>query len=117
MIGLIGLFRNDQHPYQRRLHFLWPPYYLDLHSEAGNQKERKVAAQQNAGDTEVSMIFRKQNIVMSSPNNELKKDWSELAQYRKTKKGIHFNFADGTEAWLPLDAFYEANKKQFPENK
>jgi hypothetical protein len=70
------------------------------------QKRKAALSPATTKNPEVSMIFGKHNIVMRSANNELRKDWSELAEYRKTKKGMHFTFSDGTEAYLPLDAFY-----------
>lgn len=70
------------------------------------QKRKAAPAREDLKNPDISLGFGKQRIVMRSAYNELKKDWSELAAYRKTKKGMHFNFTDGTEVYLPLDAFY-----------
>jgi hypothetical protein len=70
------------------------------------QKKKAALSPSTTKNPEVSMIFGKQDIIMRSANNELRKDWSELTECRKTKKGMHFNFSDGIEAYLPLDAFY-----------
>ena len=70
------------------------------------QKRKAAAAPSEVKDPEVSIAFGKRSISMRSAHKELKKDWTELAEYRKTKKGMHLNFSDGTEAYLPADAFY-----------
>jgi hypothetical protein len=70
------------------------------------QKKKAALSPSTTKNPEISMIFGKQDIIMRSACNELRKDWSELAEYRKTKKGMHFNFSDGIETYLPLDAFY-----------
>lgn len=70
------------------------------------QKRKAAPSSADAKDLEVSIAFSKNHIVISSPHIELKKDWSELAQYKKTKKGVHINFTDNAEAYLPLTAFY-----------
>jgi hypothetical protein len=74
-------------------------------------QKRKAAPPSAARNPEVSISFKKQNIVMHSPFNQFKKEWSELNGYKKTKKGMHLNFSDGTEAYLPLEAFYEGELK------
>ncbi len=74
------------------------------------RKKQKLAAKQGL-DPEISVIFNKHNIIMRSQQSELKRDWSEFVQYKKTKRGIHLNFSDGTEAWLPLTSFYDGELK------
>ena len=106
MIGLIGLFGNDQVLVSGLCIFFGILVIWTFIAMPEMRKRKESPAQKNAGATEVSMIFNKHYIVMSSPYNELKKDWSELVQYKKTKKGIHFNFSDEIEAWLPLTSFY-----------
>ncbi|MBP1751092.1 MAG: hypothetical protein H6Q52_3631 [Deltaproteobacteria bacterium] len=106
MIGLIGLFGNDQVLISGLCIFFGILIIWTFIARPEMQKRKESPAQKNAGATEVSMIFNKHCIIMSSPYNELKKDWSELVQYKKTKKGIHFNFSDEIEAWLPLTSFY-----------
>ncbi len=106
MVGLIGLFGNDQLLISVLCIFFGILVTFTFIAKPEMQKKRESAAKKNPGGTEVSMIFNKHNIVMRSPYNELKKDWSELIQHKKTKKGMHFNFSDGIEAWLPLTSFY-----------
>ncbi len=70
-------------------------------------KKRKAASlKTKVKNPDVSISFTKQNIVMRSLYSELKKDWPELEEHRKTKKGVHLTFTGGTEVYLPLDAFY-----------
>ena len=75
------------------------------------QKRKSAPPPANAKSPEVSITFGRQAIVMRSPYNELKEDWSGLVQFKKTKKGVHLNFTDGIETYLPLDAFYEGELK------
>lgn len=106
MVGMIGLFGNDQLLISVVCIFFGILVTFTFIAKPEMQKRRENAARKNPGGTEVSMIFHKHYIVMNSPHSELKKEWSELVQYKKTKKGIHFNFSDGIEAWLPLTSFY-----------
>jgi hypothetical protein len=75
------------------------------------RKKKAALVSADAKNPDVSITFARQNIVMRSPYNEFKKDWSELTGHKKTKKGVHLNFTNGTEAYLPLNAFYEGELK------
>ena len=75
------------------------------------QRRKAAPPLSNGKNPEVSITFNKNTIVLRSPYNQLKKDWSELAEHKKTKKGFHFTFTDGIEAYLPLDVFYEGELK------
>lgn len=70
------------------------------------KKRRAAPSPADKKDPEVSMAFSRNYIVMRSPFHEMKKEWSELTQYKKTKKGVRLTFSDAAEAYLPLDVFY-----------
>lgn len=107
MVGLIGLFGNNSNP----LNILWLLLgfaIVWLFVARPEMEKRKAAARaRSSEDPRVSLMFDGNKIVTRSQHYELTRDWPELIDYKKTKKGIHLYFVDGTETWLPIDVFYE----------
>jgi len=108
MIGLMGLFSNEFNP----LTIVWlivglAIIWFFLAKPESEKRKAKAAGQQ---EKEVSLSFNEDNIVLRSRYYELKRQWPELIEYKKTKKGIHLYFIDGTVNWLPAEAFDEKNE-------
>ncbi|MHB8109023.1 MAG: hypothetical protein ACYDHW_03200 [Syntrophorhabdaceae bacterium] len=112
MVGLIGLLGNNSNLISVLCLLFGVLIIWTFLARPEIAKRKAAVSSRNAQDSEVSVLFNKLNIIMRSPHDEVKKDWSELAQYKKTKKGIHLNFNDGSEAWLPFTAFYGDELKQ-----
>ncbi len=111
MVGIIGLGSGQNNLVSIVCIFFGILIIWTFIARPEMQKRKAASSSANTRNPEVSITFAKHAIVMRSPFHELTKDWSELAEHRKTKKGIHLNFTDGTETWLPLDAFYEGELK------
>lgn len=87
------------------------------------KKKLKFSAEQQK---EVSLVLNEDGITVKSRFYELKREWPELLEYKRTKKGIHLYFIDGVVNWLPADAFYEQDemkafvgllRKKLPEQR
>lgn len=101
MIGMAGLFRNDPMTivwFTLGLGIIW---FFFVKQEI---EKRKVKTSTEEAK-EVSLTFNKTDIVVKSRFYEQKREWSELREYKKTKKGIYLYFVDGVVNWLPTDVF------------
>jgi hypothetical protein len=106
MVGLIGLFGNNSNLISGLCLLFGVLIIWTFIARPEIKKKKAAVTSRNAEDSDISILLNKVAIIMRSPHNELKKDWSELVQYKKTKKGVHLNFNDGSEAWLPFTVFY-----------
>lgn len=73
-------------------------------------KRRSAASPKTHRDPEVSLIFNPKRILIRSPDDKVERDWQELIEYKKTKKGVHLYFLDGTAIWLPENVFYDKDE-------
>ena len=133
MVGMIGLFGKDQLLISVVCIFFGILVTFTFIAKPEMQKRRENAARKNPGGTEVSMIFSKHYIVMSSPHSELKKEWSELntgtkkasisilpmgsgsTQKNEERHPFQFRRRDRRRPVLPLIAFYGDELKN-PDN-
>lgn len=104
MIGLMGLFSKNVSFLTIVLliagfSIIW---FFIAKPESEKRKARTGARQ----EIKVSLSFNENNIIVRSRHHELKRLWPELIEYKKTKKGIHLHFIDGTVNWLPTEVFY-----------
>ncbi len=108
MIGLMGLFGKGFNPltiiwFIAGLAIIW--FFL-----AKPESEKRKAKAAGQLEKEVSLSLNEDNIVLRSRYYELKRQWPELIEYKKTKKGIHLYFIDGTVNWLPAEAVDEKDE-------
>ncbi len=105
MAGMAGLFRNDPTTiiwFTLGLGIIW---FFFIRQEI----EKRKAKTSTEEAQEVLMAFNKNDIVIKSRFYEQKREWSELTDYKKTKKGIYLYFTDGVVNWLPADVFDDRN--------
>lgn len=103
MVGMAGLFRNDPMTivwFTIGLGIIW---FFFVRQEI----EKRKAKNSTEEAKDILLTFGKSDIVIKSRFHEQKREWSELREYKKTKKGIHLYFNDGVVAWLPADIFDE----------
>lgn len=112
MVGLIGLFGQNATIASIACLVFGILIIWTFIARPEMQKKKAAVTSKNAEDADVSMIFGRQKVVIKSPYQELTKDWSQLAEYKKTKKGVHLNFVDGTEAFVPIGIFYDDESKR-----
>lgn len=108
MIGLTGLFSKGSNPLTMiliaaGLAIIW----FFLAKPESEKRKGKAEAQQ---EKTVSVTFNENDIIVSSKYYELKRQWPEFIEYKKTKKGIHVYFIDGTVNWLPAVCFDGADE-------
>lgn len=115
MLGLTGLFGSKANIFS----FLWVILGVAIiwvFLARPEMEKRKSAANPGTGkDPEVSLTFTGNRIVIRRPDNEHSRDWPELIDYKKIKRGIHLYFADGIQMWLPITAFYGDEMKTLLE--
>lgn len=103
MVGLIGLFSKESSP----LTIIWfiagilVLWFFLFKPESEKRKGKADARKEKT----VSVSFNKDDIVLRSRFYELKRLWNEVIEYKKTKKGLHVYFIDGTVNWLPAGCF------------
>lgn len=110
MVGLTGLFGSNPNIFSILWLILGSAIVWVFLAKPEMDKRKSAAEPKTEENPEVSLIFSRNNIVTRSRHHELKRDWSELIEYKKTKKGIHIYFVDGTETWLPVSAFYDQDE-------
>jgi hypothetical protein len=112
MVGLMGLFGRNPNMFS----FLWivlgAAIIWVFIAKPEMDKRKSGPVSDTSKDPDVTLVFNPGRIVVRSPHNEMEKQWSELIEYRKTKKGIHLYFLDGTAIWLPETVFYDRDEKQ-----
>ena len=108
MIGLLGLFSKGSNP----LTMIWLAAGLAIiwFFLARPEKEKRKDRADGQKEQEVSLSFNENDITVRSRRYELKRDWRELIEHKKTKKGIHLYFIDGTVNWLPAGCFDGADE-------
>jgi len=127
MIGLTGLFGRNPNIFS----FLWidlgpaPPFRRDgvmvalgfgaaiiwVFLEKPEMDRKKAGTiSDTKKDPEVTLVVNAGRIIMRSPRNETALEWTEFVEYKKTKKGIRLSFVDGTNIWLPENAFYDKDE-------
>lgn len=110
MVGLTGLLGRNPNIFS----FLWVVLGLAIiwvFLAKPRMDKKKSRGNQRAGsDPTVTLTFSDSNIKIHSNQHEIKRDWQELIEYKKTKKGVHLYFIDGTASWLPADVFYEKDE-------
>jgi len=106
MLGLTGLLGGEPNMFS----FLWiilGGAIIWVFLAKPEMDKRKSARNPGTGkNPEVSLAFTGNGIVIRRPDSELTRDWPELIEYRKIKRGIHLYFADGIQMWLPITVFY-----------
>jgi len=106
MLGLTGLFGSKPNIFS----FLWiilGGAIIWVFLAKPEMDKRKSAANPGTGkDPEASLTFTGSGIVIRRPDSELTRDWPELIEYKKIKRGIHLYFVDGIQMWLPITVFY-----------
>jgi hypothetical protein len=115
MLGLTGLFGNKPNIFS----FLWiilggAIIWVFL-AKPEMDKRRSAASPGTGKDPEASLTFTGSGIVIRRPDSELTRDWPELIDYKKIKRGVHLYFVDGIEMWLPITAFYGDEMKVLME--
>ena len=106
MLGLTGLFGGKPNIFS----FLWiilGGAIVWVFLAKPEMEKRKSAASPGTGKgPEASLTFTGSGIVIRRPDSELTRDWPELIEYKKIKRGIHLYFVDGIQMWLPITVFY-----------
>jgi len=107
MIGLTGIFGQNPNIFS----FLWivlggAIIWVFL-AKPEMDKKKAGTAPDTKKDPEVTLVVNAGRIVTRSPHNETARDWTEFAEYKKTKKGVRLSFLDGTNIWLPENTFYD----------
>lgn len=106
MAGMAGLFRNDPMTiiwFTMGLGIIW---FFFIRQEIAKRKAKNSTEEAK----EVVLTFNKNDIVIKSRFYEQTRGWSELREYKKTKKGIYLYFVDGVVNWLPTDVFDAKNE-------
>ncbi|OPY02838.1 MAG: hypothetical protein A4E60_00738 [Syntrophorhabdus sp. PtaB.Bin047] len=110
MIGLTGLFGRNPNIFS----FLWIVlgaaiiWVFLVKPEMDRKKAGTISDTKK--DPEVTLVVNPGRIIMRSPHNETALEWTEFVEYKKTKKGIRLSFVDGTNIWLPENAFYDKDE-------
>jgi len=110
MIGLTGLFGRNPNIFS----FLWIVlgaaiiWVFLVKPEMDRKKAGTISDTKK--DPEVTLVVNAGRIIMRSPRNETALEWTEFVEYKKTKKGIRLSFVDGTNIWLPENAFYDKDE-------
>jgi len=115
MLGLTGLFGSKPNIFS----FLWiilggAIIWVFL-AKPEMDKRRSATSPGTGKDPEASLTFTGSGIVIRRPDSELTRDWPELIEYKKIKRGVHLYFVDGIEMWLPITAFYGDEMKVLME--
>jgi hypothetical protein len=110
MIGLPGLFGRDANIFSILWILLGAVIIWVFLAKPEMDKKKAGATSDTKKDPEVTLVVDPGRIVMRSPHSEKTKEWKEFAQYKKTKKGIRLGFLDGTNIWLPENAFYDKDE-------
>ncbi|MBA4389411.1 MAG: hypothetical protein C0399_00520 [Syntrophus sp. (in: bacteria)] len=106
MAGMAGLFRNDPMTivwFTLGFVIIW---FFFVRQEIAKRKAKTSTEEAK----EVVLTFNKSNIMIKSRFHEQKREWSELLEYKKTKKGLYLYFVDSVVNWLPADVFDARNE-------
>ncbi len=110
MIGLTGLFGRNPDIFSV-LWIIFGTVIIWVFLAKPEMDKRKAGgASDTKKEPEVTLVVNSNRIVIRLPGSETAREWTEFLQYKKTKKGIHLHFLDGTTIWLPEEAFYDKDE-------